>query len=134
MVYSTMRRHSADLEIDSAPGKGTTVRLSFVAATTTAAGRPGAGAAHTTSTPLRILVVDDDPLLPKSLRDTLETAGHQVVTAAGGQAGVDSFREALVGGKPFRAVITDLGMPYVDGRQVARAALVQCCEPPPAQS
>ncbi len=70
---------------------------------------------------LRILVVDDDPLLLKSLRDTLEVAGHQIVTAAGDQAGIDMFREALAEGNPFAAVITDLGMPYVDGRQVASA-------------
>src|SRR5262249_54085566 len=70
---------------------------------------------------LRILVVDDDPLLLKSLRDTLETDGHVVVTANGGQAGIDTFLAAQRGREPFAIVITDLGMPYVDGRKVASA-------------
>jgi DNA-binding response OmpR family regulator len=47
---------------------------------------------------VRILVVDDDLLLFKSLRDTLEAEGHEVVVADGGQAGIDrlsELREAL---------------------------------------
>jgi CheY-like chemotaxis protein len=70
---------------------------------------------------LRILVVDDDPLLTKSLRDTLEADGHTVVTAGGGQEGIDTFRAAEESGEQFSAVVTDLGMPYVDGRKVASA-------------
>jgi len=38
--------------------------------------------------------------------------------ANGGEAGIDAFRAAPQG---FDAVITDLGMPYVDGRKVAEA-------------
>jgi signal transduction histidine kinase len=34
MVYGVMQRHGGDLEIESRPGDGTTVRLSFVAAAT----------------------------------------------------------------------------------------------------
>lgn len=65
--------------------------------------------------------MDDDPLVLNALRDTLETSGHYVSAADGGQAGIDHFREALGAGEPFAVVITDLGMPYVDGRQVAAA-------------
>lgn len=68
---------------------------------------------------LRILVVDDDPLLLKSLRDTPEGDGHTIVVASGGQEGIDLFRTALDEKQLFDAVVTDLGMPYVDGRQVA---------------
>jgi DNA-binding response OmpR family regulator len=69
--------------------------------------------------PLRILLVDDDPLLLRSLRDALEMDEHEVVTAEGGQAGIDAFADAVNTGAHFDAVITDLGMPYVDGRKVA---------------
>jgi DNA-binding response OmpR family regulator len=69
--------------------------------------------------PLRILLVDDDPLVLKSLRDALEFDQHEVVTAEGGQAGLDEFAGAQDAGKRFDMVITDLGMPYVDGRKVA---------------
>jgi CheY-like chemotaxis protein/anti-sigma regulatory factor (Ser/Thr protein kinase) len=120
MVYGTMQRHGADIEIESVLGQGTTVRLSF-AVPTVVAGTRAPATAYTVPSALRILVVDDDPLLLKSLRDVLEAGGHKVVTAAGGQAGIDTFREALAGGKSFAVVITDLGMPYVDGRQVASA-------------
>src|SRR6266446_481731 len=44
--------------------------------------------------PLRILIVDDDPLVLKSLRDTLEADGHGVTTADGGRAGIDAFLAA----------------------------------------
>ena len=44
--------------------------------------------------PLRILIVDDDPLLLKSLRDTLEADGHAVTASDGGQAGIELFRRA----------------------------------------
>ena len=70
---------------------------------------------------MRLLLVDDDPLLLKSLRDTLQADGHVVVTSNGGPAGVKAFREAIASGESFGAVITDLGMPNVDGRMVAAA-------------
>ena len=53
------------------------------------------------------------------VRDALEFDRHDVVTAEGGQAGLDEFAGALDAGKRFDIVITDLGMPYVDGRKVA---------------
>ncbi len=69
----------------------------------------------------RILVVDDDPMLIKSLRETLESDGHMVVAAHGGKAGIDTFRLSQESQERFEIVITDLGMPSVDGRKVASA-------------
>lgn len=121
MVYGIARRHNADIEIDSTVGKGTTVRLVFpVPAQPTAALSP-ATVSFTVPVRLRLLVVDDDPLLIKSLRDILEMDGHLVVTANGGREGIETFRTAWNRQEPFAAVITDLGMPYVNGRQVATA-------------
>jgi PAS domain S-box-containing protein len=74
-----------------------------------------------TPPPLRILSVDDDPVLTKCLCEALEADGHAVVTALGGQNGIDAFRKAEKSGQPFEVVITDLGMPNVDGREVASA-------------
>ena len=68
---------------------------------------------------LRLLVVDDDPLLLKSMRDILESDGHVVTTANDGQSGIVAFHAARQRGEGFAAVITDLGMPYMDGRKVA---------------
>jgi CheY-like chemotaxis protein/anti-sigma regulatory factor (Ser/Thr protein kinase) len=120
MVYGMAQRHSADIEIDSAVGQGTTVRLRFAVHSFPASSRADPG---TTSVPraLRILIVDDDPLVIRSLRDTLEGEGHSVTTADGGQAGIDTFLATLAKGEAFSLVITDLGMPYVDGRKVSSA-------------
>jgi PAS domain S-box-containing protein len=118
MVYGAMQRHSADIDIDSEVGKGTTIRLSFAIPTTLAGGTLMPVMPRVVA-PVRILVVDDDPLVLKSLRDTLEAEGHGVTTADGGQAGIDAFLEAHAQGNPFPVVITDLGMPYVDGRRVS---------------
>jgi CheY-like chemotaxis protein len=117
MVYGVAQRHGAGLEIESEPGKGTLVRMTFAVAPTKPAAssekpRPVVG-------PLRILIIDDDPLLLKSLREALESDGHQVTAANGGQAGINSFVESHSVGAPYPVVITDLGMPHVDGRKVA---------------
>jgi len=70
---------------------------------------------------LRILAIDDDPVLLRSLREALEADGHFVEAQHDGQKGIDQFNSALRSRLPFSVVITDLGMPYVDGRQVAAA-------------
>jgi CheY-like chemotaxis protein len=117
MVFGVAERHGAVLEIDSQRGGGTTVRLSFAAlaqpSSAAALGEPVAIG------PQRILIIDDDPLLLRSLRDALESDGHEVVAENGGQAGINTFVESHAEGRPFPVVITDLGMPNVDGRKVA---------------
>jgi PAS domain S-box-containing protein len=120
MVYGVTRRHNADIELESAVGQGTTVRLRFPVAVSSTVDAQSV-TAQSMPPRLRILSVDDDPLLIKSLRDALEADGHAVVTANGGQAGIDAFREAEERDERFAVVITDLGMPYVDGRKVASA-------------
>ena len=119
MVYGVIQRHSADLEIESTPGNGTTVRLSFAVPV----GVADDLSVFETPQPiprLRILVVDDDPLIIRALCETLESDGHDVISANGGQAGIEAFCAAQGRGKPFSIVITDLGMPRVDGRRLAR--------------
>ncbi len=120
MVYGVVQRHNAQIEIESAPGAGTIVRLRFPEASVAEGGaRPESSNAIPGR--LRILVVDDDPLLIRSLRDSLESDGHYVTTANGGQEGIDTFRASLESVQRFAAVFTDLGMPNVDGRKVASA-------------
>jgi len=117
MVFGMVQRHGGEIEIDSELGRGTTMRLTFPSAPT---GMSSGDYSYTPTTrPLRLLLIDDDPLLLTSLRDALELDEHQVVTAEGGQAGIDTFTAETRAGARFDAVITDLGMPYVDGRKVA---------------
>jgi CheY-like chemotaxis protein len=70
---------------------------------------------------LRILIVDDDPCILKSLRRVLEADSHQVTVADGGKAGIEAFVAAGHRGEPFAIVLLDLGMPDTDGRKVAAA-------------
>jgi PAS domain S-box-containing protein len=117
MVYGMTQRHGADLEINSESGTGTTMRLIFPVAPTSVA---EVGGTHLRPVGrLRILLVDDDPLILRSLRNALEGDGHLIGVAEGGQAGIDAFQVAEQRGAPFDLVITDLGMPHVDGRTVA---------------
>jgi signal transduction histidine kinase/ActR/RegA family two-component response regulator len=121
-VYGIANRHQAEIDIDSAPERGTTFRMSFplplpevpVQKEETVALRA-----------LRLLVVDDDPFVLESMRTVLERNGHAIETASGGREGIEAFGAALAKGERFSAVITDLGMPYVDGIQVARAVKLQ---------
>jgi CheY-like chemotaxis protein len=121
MVYGMVQRHRAEIEIQSEPHQGSTISLIFpVAAATSASAAPYAAPAPPAQS-LRILVVDDDPRVSKSLRRILEADGHRVTVADGGQAGIDTFAAAAERGEPFALVLADIGMPYVDGRKVAAA-------------
>lgn len=126
MVYGVAQRHSAEVAIDSAPGQGTTFSLVFPA---TAGDARAAEAAQEMPPRMRLLLVDDDPVLLKALSDALGNDGHLITPANDGQKGIDSFA-AGQDGYPFDAVITDLGMPYVNGRQVAAAVKAHSPETP----
>jgi CheY-like chemotaxis protein len=71
--------------------------------------------------PLRVLVIDDDPVVLETLVAMLEASGHRATTAEGGQAGIEAFIAAQADGAHFSVVLTDLGMPGLDGRAVANA-------------
>lgn len=118
MVYGVAERHEAHIDIESAPGRGATVRLTFPVRRpgASAAGQPELQPAGIVS--LHILCIDDEPLIRQLLKETLELDGHRVEIADGGESGVAAF-EAARGREPFDVVITDLGMPRVDGRQLA---------------
>lgn len=65
---------------------------------------------------LRILVIDDDPLMLDTLRGLLGPAGYQVETAESGEEGIERYRR-----ERFHAVITDARMRGVSGLIVCRA-------------
>ncbi|MHC2580368.1 signal transduction histidine kinase/ActR/RegA family two-component response regulator [Bradyrhizobium diazoefficiens] len=121
MVYGVLRRHNGEIEIDSAVGRGTIVSLNFPVPQAAPATPSQDRLESARLSRLRLLLVDDDPLLLKSLCNTLEAEGHVVTTANDGVAGIAAFHAASARGETFAAVITDLGMPDVDGRKVASA-------------
>ena len=58
----------------------------------------------------RILVIDDEPLVLKTVKAFLEHAGHHVVEACDGRTGVDLFAQ-----ESFDLVIADILMPGREG-------------------
>lgn len=120
MVYGIVQRHGADLEIDSAQGTGTCVRIVMPIADTPPQS-PLTPAAETPTRALRILLVDDDPIVLRTLEDLLASEGHEVEAAAGGELGVARFEELHKSSMPPDLVLTDLGMPRIDGRKMAAA-------------
>ena len=120
MVYGTLQRHEAEISLTSELGKGTTFSIRFLAKTSSEIGESD----RTKEDPsgkrksLKILLIDDEVALLSALSETLEGEGHLVTSAGGGQEGLDLFKASLKAGG-YDVVITDLGMPRVDGNAVA---------------
>ncbi|MGH7990981.1 MAG: ATP-binding protein, partial [Limisphaerales bacterium] len=89
MVYGMMQRHSGVIEIDSAPGRGTCVRLTFPVRNEAAKARPVQPAPIKQNRSLRILCIDDEPQVQELLKNCLTTLNHHVETASGGKQGVE---------------------------------------------
>jgi CheY-like chemotaxis protein len=60
-----------------------------------------------------ILVIDDEPDLRFLIRRILERAGHEVVEAGHGAAGLEAVKRS-----PPDLVITDMMMPVMDGAEL----------------
>jgi signal transduction histidine kinase/HAMP domain-containing protein len=119
MVYGVMERHGGQIDIQTELGQGTVFRLILPIRCLPGA-EPAVNGNEGATLPLNILCIDDEPLLRELLKEILEREGHRVSVADGGQSGVDEFRAAASRHHPFDVVLTDLGMPYFDGRQVVK--------------
>jgi DNA-binding response OmpR family regulator len=63
----------------------------------------------------RILLVDDEPLILKGLRFTLEQEGYEILTAADGEEALQVFFD-----EPVDLVLLDVMLPKLDGIQVCQ--------------
>jgi signal transduction histidine kinase len=120
MVYGMMERHEGTIEIDSAPGHGTCVRLTFPIRDKSSQIAPSTAPRAEQNRSLYILCIDDEPQIRQLLNDCLTKFNHQVTVASTGKSGLELFRAAMLRNHPYEVVVTDLGMPEVDGHQVAR--------------
>ncbi|HEU6447878.1 MAG TPA: ATP-binding protein [Verrucomicrobiae bacterium] len=119
MVYGFMQRQNGSIKIDSIPGSGTTIRLLFPILRKNPADT--ASAIKTVARrSLRILCIDDEETIRQILKDSLTSFKHHVTVAADGNEGLTLFDKASRNQHPFDAVITDLGMPGIDGLHVAK--------------
>ncbi len=121
MVYGMVRRHDGSIEIESAPNQGTCVRLVFpIRERATLSARPQASS-PSLAAPCASSASTTNRNLRQLMHDVLEVHHHKVTVAAGGREGLEMFRSNLRGREPYEIVITDLGMPDMDGHHVARA-------------
>jgi CheY-like chemotaxis protein len=118
-MLGILRGHGAGIQIHSEMGRGSTFRLCFPAS------EAQPEAVTKTSQPEgfhrlqgRVLLVDDEDLILQTMASALKALGLEVVTARDGLEALDRFRQAS---PRFDAVLMDLTMPRMDGREAFRA-------------
>ncbi len=121
MVYGFAHQSEGLCRIDTQPGRGTTVSLALPLA-------PGdaedALAAESVPPPpslracAKVLVVEDDEVVRQLVTDALRELGLQVLPAADGIAALELLRREL----PIDLLVSDVGLPGLNGRQLAEAA------------
>ncbi|MDA0597326.1 MAG: ATP-binding protein [Chloroflexi bacterium] len=83
MVQQVMKRHSGTISILPSKEKGTIARLVFPLATSITVSKPKISSERTDSPKLKILVVDDEPMLRMVVQEMLTSEGRAVEVAPG---------------------------------------------------
>jgi CheY-like chemotaxis protein len=119
MIYGFARQSEGYAKIDSAPGRGTTVHL-YLPRHRGVPAVDDESVAH----PLHragggtVLVVEDEAVVRGLVVEVLRELGYRTLEAADGPAGL----EILMGAGQIDLLVTDIGLPGLNGRQVADAA------------
>jgi signal transduction histidine kinase/ActR/RegA family two-component response regulator len=123
LVKKLVELHHGEISVTSTPKRGSTFTLSLPVS-------PVNLARNSSPTPLpeahvertcRVLLVDDNTDMLEMLRMLLERRGHDVEIAADGISGV----EKAVANPPDVALV-DIGLPGIDGYEVARQIRARC--------
>jgi two-component system cell cycle sensor histidine kinase/response regulator CckA len=115
--FGIAKQHRGNLEIESEEGRGTSIRVLLPRSA------PGIQAAAVKSMPPadaptpapRVLVTEDLDDLRELMERLLIGSGYQVVSARDGE---EALRLALAAPKPFDVLVTDLGLPKVNGKEL----------------
>ena len=114
VCHGIVQRHGGRFEIDTEPGHGTTMRIILrLAVQDELAEREEPIVAALPSR--RVLYIDDDLRLRQLVSTLLEELGQKVDLAKSGAEGLELFQQ-----NQYDVVLTDLGMPGIDGREVTR--------------
>lgn len=116
MVYGIIQRHEGTIDIQSEIGKGTIFIISLPHRATKPQVPEHEEQPASPARSLRVLVVDDEPMVRKIIGEYLKMDGHVVEIANDGRAGLEKFRSGR-----FDLVLVDRAMPDMSGDQVAFA-------------
>jgi PAS domain S-box-containing protein len=121
MIYGFVRQSEGGARIDSEPGRGTTVTLHlprFLGAPEREESEPPSAPPEAVARRELILVVEDEAAIRELVCKVLEDAGYRVLSAADGPAGL----RVLESTPQIDLLVTDIGLPALNGRQLADAA------------
>ena len=118
MVYGFARQSGGSARIESAPGRGTVVRIALPATTESpAADAPAPEVEAGATGPVRLLVVEDNALVLMATVEGLTQEGFEVATADHGAAALELLEQDAA----FDVIVSDVVMPYgVSGIDLAR--------------
>ncbi len=107
-----------ELQVESTPGKGSC--FSFDVRLPVSDARPVIGSTDFEKLNLRVLVVDDNPLMTEILGNTVAAMGWNAELAHGGMEAVSKVAIANTRGQPYELILMDWRMRDLDGVGAAR--------------
>ena len=116
-VYGVVTQHGGTIAVDSAPGLGTTFRITFPREQADSGGsRPVADPRTDTTGSETILVVEDEPMVRGLVRTMLRSRGYTVLEASSGEEAMERYAGRL---DDIQLLLTDVVMPGINGRVLA---------------